>query len=161
MGVLGTLFICLALIHLFTGTQLRSQSIYGTITGTVVDPSGGAVASANITLKNVASGDVRRSVTNSDGYYSFSSVPAGSYSLTVEAPGFQKAVTQGIDVTGAASLSFPVKLVLGAASQQIVVEAAGDQIIPTDSGEKAARRPIVNIAPVSCGSDAFGAPSTS
>ena len=115
-GVLGTLFICLALIHLFTGTQLRSQSIYGTITGTVIDPSGGAVASANITLKNVASGDVRRSVTNSDGYYSFSSVPAGSYSLTVEAPGFQKAVTQGIDVTGAASLSFPVKLVLGAAS---------------------------------------------
>jgi len=128
---------CLALIHLFTGTQLRSQSIYGTITGTVVDPSGGAVANANAILKNVASGDIRRTVTNSDGYYSFSSVPAGSYSLTVEAPGFQKAVTQGIDVTGAASLSFPVKLALGAASQQIVVEAAGDQIIPTDSGEKA------------------------
>jgi len=115
---------CLALIHLFTGTQLRSQSIYGKITGTVVDPSGGAVANANAILKNVASGDIRRTVTNSDGYYSFSSVPAGSYSLTVEAPGFQKAVTQGIDVTGARKPEFSGQTCAWCCEPAIVVEAA-------------------------------------
>src|SRR5207245_10622983 len=115
---------------------LRAQSIYGTITGTVYDPSGAVVANANVTLKNVASGDVRKGATNSDGYYSFSSVPVGSYTLTVEASGFQKTVTEGIGVAGAASLSFPIKLAIGAATTEAKVEGVADQIIPTDSGEK-------------------------
>jgi hypothetical protein len=136
LGVSVGLFASLVLLALFSGAQLQAQSIYGTITGTVIDPSGGAVANANVTLKNTASGDVRRTVSNSDGYYSFSSVPAGAYSLTVEAAGFQKSVTEGISVNGAASLSYPIKLALGAATEQVTVEAIGDQIIPTDSGEK-------------------------
>jgi len=118
------------------GGLLRAQSIYGTITGTVYDPSGAVVANANVTLKNAASGDVRRSVTNSDGYYSFSSVPTGAYSLIVEATGFQKAITEGIEVTGAASLGFPIKLTIGSATTEVKVEGIADQIIPTDSGEK-------------------------
>ncbi|PYU65863.1 MAG: carboxypeptidase regulatory-like domain-containing protein, partial [Acidobacteria bacterium] len=115
---------------------LQAQSIYGTITGTVYDPSGAVVANANVTLKNVSSGDARRGATNSDGYYSFSSVPTGAYTLTVEAGGFQKTVTEGIAVTGAASLSFPIKLAIGAATTEVKVEGVADQIIATDSGEK-------------------------
>src|SRR5258708_23413251 len=118
------------------GGLLRAQSIYGTITGTVYDPSGAVVANANVTLKNVASGDVRKGATNSDGYYSFSSVPTGSYTITVESAGFQKTVTEGIAVTGAASLSFPIKLTIGAATTEVKVEGVADQIIATDSGEK-------------------------
>src|SRR5258708_23658678 len=118
------------------GGLLRAQSIYGTITGTVYDPSGAVVANANVTLKNVASGDVRKGATNSDGYYSFSSVPTGSYTITVEAGGFEKTVTEGVAVNGAASLSFPIKLTIGAATTEVKVEGIADQIIATDSGEK-------------------------
>ena len=128
--------VALSCLILLTGGSLRAQSIYGTITGTVYDPSGAVVANASVVLKNVASGDVRRGATNSDGYYSFSSVPTGSYSLTVEAAGFQKAVSGGIEVTGGASLSFPIKLTLGSAATEVRVEGVADQIIPTDSGEK-------------------------
>ncbi|GAC1700659.1 MAG: hypothetical protein NVS9B4_02430 [Candidatus Acidiferrum sp.] len=124
---------CLALL---VGGALRAQSIYGTITGTVYDPSRAVVADASVVLKNVASGDVRRGATNSDGYFSFSSMPTGSYTLTVEAPGFQKAVTEGITLTGAASLSFPIKLSIGSAAMEVKVEGVSEQIIPTDSGEK-------------------------
>lgn len=121
---------------LASSEALKAQSIYGTITGTVYDPSGAVVANANVILKNVASGDIRRGVTNSDGYYSFSSVPTGSYSLTVEAAGFQKTVTGGVEVTGAASLSFPIKLTIGSETVEVKVEGVADQIITTDSGEK-------------------------
>src|ERR1051325_1018073 len=121
---------------LLAGGMLRAQSIYGTITGTVYDPSGAVVANTSVTLKNVASGDIRRGATNSDGFYSFSSVPVGSYTLTVVAAGFQKTLVQGIEVTGAASLSFPIKLAIGAATTEVKVEGIADQIIPTDSGEK-------------------------
>jgi hypothetical protein len=115
---------------------LRAQSIYGTITGTVYDPSGAVVANASVVLKNVASGDVRKGAANSDGYFSFSSVPTGSYSITVESAGFQKTVTEGIELTGAASLTFPIKLAIGSATTEVKVEGIADQIIATDSGEK-------------------------
>jgi Carboxypeptidase regulatory-like domain len=134
---LVSLLVVLCCAILLGGGMLRAQSIYGTITGTVYDPSGAVVANANVTLKNAASGDVRKSATNSDGYYSFSSVPTGPYSLTVEAAGFQKTVTEGIEVNGGASQSFPIKLVLGSATTEVKVEGVADQIIATDSGEKA------------------------
>jgi hypothetical protein len=137
---------------LLTGGLLRAQSIYGTITGTVYDPSGAVVADASVTLKNVSSGDVRKGATNSDGYFSFSSVPTGSYTLTVEATGFQKTVTEGIAVTGAASLSFPIKLAIGSATTEVKVEGIADQIIPTDSGEKSivlAQRQLQDFSQVS------------
>jgi hypothetical protein len=121
---------------LLTGGSLRAQSIYGTITGTVYDPSGAVVANATVILKNVASGDVRKGATNSDGYYSFSSVPTGSYGITVEAAGFEKTVTEGIELSGAASLNFPIKLTIGASTTEVKVEGVADQIIATDSGEK-------------------------
>jgi hypothetical protein len=128
--------VVLCCVILLSEGSLRAQSIYGTITGTVYDPSGAVVANANVVLKNVASGDVRRGATNSDGYFSFSSVPTGSYSITVEAAGFEKTVTEGIELSGAASLNFPIKLTIGASTTEVKVEGVADQIIATDSGEK-------------------------
>src|SRR6266436_3555832 len=95
------LLVCLLTLALVAVVPLHAQSIFGTITGTVQDPSGAVVPGANVPLKDTASGAVRRAVTNGDGYYSFSSVPTGTYSVIVEAKGFQKSVTSGISVTGA------------------------------------------------------------
>jgi hypothetical protein len=128
--------VVLCCLILLSGGSLRAQSIYGTITGTAYDPSGAVVANATVILKNVASGDVRKGATNSDGYFSFSSVPTGSYRITVEAAGFEKTVTEGIELSGAASLSFPIKLTIGSATTEVKVEGVADQIIATDSGEK-------------------------
>ena len=80
---------------------LQAQSIFGTISGTITDSSGSVIPNANVTAKNEASGDIRRSVTNGDGYYTFSSIPAGTYSILVEAPGFQKTQQNGLNLLGA------------------------------------------------------------
>src|SRR5579864_2881274 len=69
-------------------TNLPAQSIYGTLTGIVSDPSQAVVAGAVIKLRDEKSGSQRDTVTNNDGYYSFVSVPPGAYELTVTAPGF-------------------------------------------------------------------------
>src|SRR5947207_11384682 len=114
--------VVLCCLILLSGGSLRAQSIYGTITGTVYDPSGAVVGNATVILKNVASGDLRKGATNSDGYYSFSSVPTGSYSITVEAAGFEKTVTEGIELSGAASLNLPTRLTIGASTTEVKVE---------------------------------------
>ncbi len=132
------LALAILLLVCAAGFTLQAQSIFGTITGTVVDASGAVVPNADVTLKNTASGDVRKTVTNSDGYYSFSSVPAGSYSATVEATGFQRQEQTDIHLEGAAKLNFNFNLQVGSSKAEVQVVSAADQIIPVDSGEKSA-----------------------
>src|SRR5689334_13436109 len=81
-----------------TGLRLIAQST-GTISGNVVDQSGGLVPGATVTATLVEQ-QLRRSVTTgSDGFYSFAALQPGSYSITVEKPGFQRSEQQGITLT--------------------------------------------------------------
>ena len=114
-----------------------SQSITGTLTGTVIDPTGAVVPNVNITLTNTASGDVRRTVSNSEGYFTFAAVPAGTYDLSTEAAGFQKYIQRGIQLNGAEKRNVDVELKVGAATEQVEVVAGVGQLVTVDSGEKA------------------------
>jgi protocatechuate 3,4-dioxygenase beta subunit len=78
----------LALATLLT-VNVWAQGMFATLTGVVNDSSGAVVANAKVTLRDAGSGSARETVTDSAGYYTFASVPVGSYILTVEAPGFQ------------------------------------------------------------------------
>src|SRR5689334_11603208 len=71
----------------FAATNLPAQSIFATLTGVVADPSGAVVPNATVKLKSEGTGSLRDTVSNSDGYFSFASVPVGdfTYELTVEA----------------------------------------------------------------------------
>jgi hypothetical protein len=131
------LSVCFFALTLIAVVPLHAQSIFGTITGTVQDQSSAIVPGANVTLTDTASGAIRRATSNSDGYYSFSSVPTGGYSITIEAKGFKKSITDGIRVTGASSQSFVSNLVVGAETTTVEILGSPDQIVPVDSGEKA------------------------
>jgi len=69
--------------------SLWSQGIFATLTGVVTDSTGAVVPNAKITLRNSESGDVRETVADNQGYYTFASVPVGGYNLSIEATGFQ------------------------------------------------------------------------
>jgi hypothetical protein len=86
---------------LFAAATAPGQSIFATLTGTVADGSGAVVPGANITLTNIASGDVRKTVANQDGYFTFASIPVATYDLLIEAKGFQTFKETGIAFTGA------------------------------------------------------------
>ena len=73
----------------FCGQPLLAQGIFATLTGVVSDPSNAVVRNAKVTLIDAASGSARDTVTNSDGYFTFASVPVGTYNLKVEAGGFK------------------------------------------------------------------------
>ena len=70
--------------------NLPAQSIYATLTGVITDPSEAVVVQATVKLRDQASGSLRETITNSQGYYTFASVPVGAYELSVEAPIFRK-----------------------------------------------------------------------
>src|SRR5437868_5652948 len=79
-------------LFVFT-SLLAAQSADTTLTGYVNDPSGAPVPNAKITLTNSSTSVPIATATNSTGFYSFPYVVPGNYSLTVEAPGFQRQST--------------------------------------------------------------------
>jgi hypothetical protein len=114
-----------------------AQTTSATLTGTVFDASGAVVANANVTLKNDASGDVRTTVSNADGYFTFAAVPPATYSVFVERDGFATWETKDIVLTADDKRNVGgIRLKPGAKSETVVVEASDTQITPTDSGEK-------------------------
>ncbi|MBL0155652.1 MAG: carboxypeptidase regulatory-like domain-containing protein [Bryobacterales bacterium] len=130
--------ICLVLsLAVFTGT-LPAQSIYATLTGTVSDPAQAVVPNAKVSLKNKASGDIRNTVTNSEGYYTFAALPVGAYDLQAEAAGFISAKIEGISFTGGDLRKQDVALKVGSTSERIEVTSVADVLTPVESGEKSA-----------------------
>ncbi len=118
--------------------HLPAQSIYATLTGVVSDPSGAVVPNAIVRLRNEASGSLRDSVTNSDGYYTFASVPVGNYTfaLEVEAKGFVTYKGTGIAFTGGDKKNVNVTLTVGSTTETVEISGVADAVTPVDSGEK-------------------------
>src|SRR5262245_32417351 len=75
-----------------------AQSDRGTVTGTVTDPAKAAVPGAKVAARNTETGALFETVTTTTGNYTITSLPVGSYDLTVEAPGFSRKVQQGIRI---------------------------------------------------------------
>ena len=113
---------------------LPAQSIFSTLTGVVADPGGAVVPSAKVILKDARSGSVRESATNNDGYYTFASVPAGLYELTVSVKGFDTTKVGGIDMSGGEKRNINVNLKIATSADAINVVSETDLVVPVDSG---------------------------
>ncbi len=119
--VVVTLLVC--------STALLAQNVTGSIAGTVTDPTGAVVPNATVTITNTDTNVVARTVkTDAGGNYSAPLLPVGHYSLTVEAPQFQKYVQTGIVLNVNDRLTFNPKLIVGSTAQEVTVEATAHQV---------------------------------
>ena len=72
----------------------------GAVTGTVYDPAGSVVQQAHVVLKSDTTGTVRTASSNASGAFTFSLLSPGSYTVSINAPGFmQKSTTVSVIVT--------------------------------------------------------------
>src|ERR1700735_5224327 len=123
------IFTAVCLLSLFTVRGVQAQS--ASISGTVVDPSGGVVVNATVTIHNPVSGLERSTATDSSGNFAFPNVPFNPYHLAVTAKGFES-YAQDVDVRSAVPLSVSIALKLQGASSTVTVEGGGD-LLENDS----------------------------
>lgn len=128
--------VVVTLVFALLGANAWGQGIFSTLTGVVSDPSHSVIAGAKISLRDMASGSTRDTVTNGDGYYTFASVPVGAYALTVEAPGFELYKADDIRLGGGERHNVNVTMTVGSTSQTIEVNAEMASVVTLDSGEK-------------------------
>lgn len=115
-----------------------AQSVFGTLTGTVTDNTGAVVPGADITVKNMASGDVRKTVSNKEGYFSVTTLPAGTYAVTAETKGFTKWERSGIVLNSSDTRTIKIDLSVAGTKELVEVTGAVSEVAVVDSGEKSA-----------------------
>lgn len=104
-ATLALVLTCLATSYAF------AQSV-GTISGTVLDESGGGVPGALVTATNEGTGAVRESVTDKDGRFVLALLPIGTYTVTTTMTGFRPEGRSKVvlEVQGSLSLDFVLKI---------------------------------------------------
>jgi hypothetical protein len=128
-----TLVVLLAVLRL-----APAQQITGSLTGIVMDSTGAVIPNAQITMTNELSGDVRRTTTNQEGYFSIQGVFPGSYTVQVEASGFNIYRVEKINFSPGDKRTLPnITLTVAPTGTEVQVVATTEELIPLETGEKA------------------------
>src|SRR5262245_61422658 len=94
-------------------------SVYGTITGIVTDTSQAVIPGVNVSAENNETKVVSKTVTNQTGTYTFLTLIAGTYALTVEQGGFKKFIRENIVVGVGANVRVDAVLEVGAVTEEV------------------------------------------
>jgi len=100
----------------------------GAVLGTVTDPSGAAVGSAQIELLNRDTGVKASGVSSAQGAYTFPNVAPGAYSLTARAKGFRTTVINDVSVQVNSSTTVNISLEIGEVTSTVEVSGTAAQV---------------------------------
>src|SRR4051812_3415293 len=93
------------------------------ISGVVADSTGAVLPGADVTLKNVGTGNEQRAVTNEAGLYTFPNVPVGTYNITSALAGFNTVTKAGVQLSAGLNIRVDMQLQLGTLAETIQVQA--------------------------------------
>jgi len=99
----------------------KAQVVGGTISGSVTDATGAAVPNASVLVHNDETGNERHLQTGPDGRYAAPSIPVGSYTITVDANGFNQQSRSGVALSIGQSQSINLSLSLSGVAQTVTV----------------------------------------
>ncbi len=98
----------------------------GSVSGTVVDPSGAVIRAAIVIIRNSDTGVPQSRTTDADGLYTFPVLPPGRYQIEIAASGFKLYVQTGLELAASAALKVDVKVQLK--SEATTVEVSADSV---------------------------------
>ncbi|PWT93756.1 MAG: TonB-dependent receptor [Blastocatellia bacterium] len=137
------------LLIVLASLSVCGQTIFGRINGTVTDSTGAVVPDASVTVVNIATNLTRTAVTDSEGFYTVTNLPVGTYTVTVERQGFKKANQTDNVLAADQRLTVNITLEAGAVSETVDVSTAAGETVNTTSGEVARvvdKRQVQNLA---------------
>ena len=123
-----------ALLFLTFAPSAFGQGGTGTITGTVSDPTGLAVAGATVQATNAETGGVYTAATTAAGNYTVPNLPVGTYGLSVMVQGFKTYTHPNLTIAAAQTLKEDIPLQVGATTESITVEGEAS-LLDTQTGD--------------------------
>src|SRR5437868_10022932 len=113
----------LRMLVLTLTTSMRAQSTYGSITGSVLDSSGAAIAGIPVTLINLGTSEKRVQTSGADGLYTFVNLIPGEYRVEAQKEGFKKFVREPVVVQVQQSVRIDATMQVGSVAESVTVNA--------------------------------------
>lgn len=117
--------VCLLSFIISASSICAQEAANGTIRGSIMDQRGQALQGASVALSS-GTQVVRTGVTNAEGSYSWSGLPAATYSIEASAAGFASQFRQNVVLTAGGTTEVPFKLSVASVSEEVTVEAEAD-----------------------------------
>src|SRR5690348_10114593 len=121
-------FATFVIVLLCTGIAFSQALNFGSISGTIRDPSGAAIASARVRIIRTETDAARTAETGPDGFYQFPDIAAGTYRLEIEKEGFRKDIRDNIALSAGQSLRIDANLTLGSIAESVQVDSQVPQV---------------------------------
>ena len=103
----------------------NAQVLFGSASGTVVDPSGAAVPKAHVSSISKATGTKRDTDADANGHYTLTDLSPGLYDVTVTAGGFKPLTQTDVSIGANVVTNANFNLQVGSISEKVTVEAEG------------------------------------
>ena len=134
------------LLFVFCSTFAFGQG-FGTIVGTVTDPSGGVIVGASVTVTDPTTGVRRSEATNDQGYFVVPSLRPSTYDVSISATGFGPSTQSGVRLLADQTATLNLTLAIGGANQTVSVTAEPPQINTSNStlSEVVEQRRVVDL----------------
>ncbi|MFL6416001.1 MAG: carboxypeptidase regulatory-like domain-containing protein, partial [Bryobacteraceae bacterium] len=114
---------------------LSGQTFSANLTGLVTDPAGALVPATEMLLVDADTGDIRRTVTNAEGRYTFSQIAPANYSVTAKRSGFREYLHKGVILTANQSAELNIALQIGSVSDTVEVTGTAPLLDTQTSNE--------------------------
>jgi hypothetical protein len=153
--------VAIAAVVLLFAAVSSAQSTFGEFVGTVKDPSGAAISSCTVTVKNLGTSATRTVTTDSTGSYTVVNLEPGDYEIMMEASGFQKLTHQNLQLLSRQTVRVDGALSLATQAQAVEVAVQAEAPINTEVSnisESKLGRELIDL-PVALGSRASGSTS--
>ncbi|MFZ0200837.1 MAG: TonB-dependent receptor [Candidatus Sulfotelmatobacter sp.] len=118
----------LSLLSTLWAPKAFGQAVFGSIAGTVTDPSGATVPNAKVTVIDQAKGTTDQSTTNESGNYNVTHLIPDSYTVRIEAPGFKVIEFKDIVVSADTAQRIDGQFQVGSTSEEVQVTAEAEQL---------------------------------
>src|SRR4051794_13036343 len=115
------------------GAAHAQGSFFTSLSGTVVDTSGGVIPGANVKVRNNGTGAEFNAVSASDGGWTIPSLPGGVYSVTVALMGFKTAVLNEVTLNAAIPANVKVTLSVGTLEENVTVTGDSALVVQTQT----------------------------
>src|SRR5690348_4216184 len=114
---------------------LVAQDTTGSVQGRVLDPTGAAVAGAEVRATRTETGETRKAVSTADGSYTFLDLGIGTYTIAASHTGFKRTMRNGIELHVSERMGLDLTLEVGDVNQEVSVTAVAEQV-QTESGDQ-------------------------
>lgn len=139
--------VCVGLLVCLPLAKAQVEAVNGSIRGRVVDPTGAAVAGAQVTAQNEATGYTRTTETGPEGYFVLPNLPLGTYTVTVTKAGFATLRFPGVLLQAGGEAVLNGTLQLGPVATTVTVSGGTPILAPSAAyvGRTISQREVSNL----------------